>query len=258
MQSFSSHYYVNIRDTKAHFVRFGESSNKIIFLHGWGGSTESFTQLAVQLREKKPDLEIILLDYPGFGLTGNPPEAGMDSSEYAAWVYDFMTVLNIPRAHFYAHSNGGRILNKLIQKNPQAVKKAVFTGSAGIKPPKKIGQIIAEKIGFIGKILPKSVRRFLIKKVLGARDWADVKPYNKKTLERILAEPDIGEELKKITHECLILWGAKDKMTPYRPSGETYIKNIKNKQYKVFPDGRHGIHHTHTNEIADLVAEFLK
>lgn len=239
-------------------MRFGSSSNKLIMLHGWGGNTNSFFHLASSIREKFPELEILVLDYPGFGLSDFPPEGGFDTKQYAAWLYDFMTLLSIPKAHFYGHSRGGSILVRLLQQQPQAVKKAIFSCAAGIKPPKSGKQKIAEKLKNIGKILPKKLRKFLLVRVLDARDWGEVKPGNKATLEKILAEPDLREELKKIDHPSLVMWGAKDSMTPYHPCGELYIRNLGNSESKVFATGRHGIHHTHQTEIAELVSNFLK
>ena len=242
-----------------HYVVMGKpSSEKIIFLHGWGGSTESFFMLATQMRTQNPNLEIILVDYPGFGLSGFPPATGFNSHDYAEWLYDFMTLLNIPKANFYAHSNGGRILVDLIENHPHAVQKCIFSCTAGVKVPEGFKQKIAAKLKFINKFLPERIRKFILVKILGARDWAEVKDGNKATLTKILAEPDITPKLQKIEHQSLILWGKKDTMTPFSPCGETYIKSLKNSTSIIFENGRHGIHYTHKNQIIKAVIDFLK
>jgi pimeloyl-ACP methyl ester carboxylesterase len=260
VKSFAQHHFITVQNLKTHFIRFGDSDQKVVFLHGWGGNTDSFFKLALELSEKRPDLELIIVDYPGFGLTDKPDPDGWDTHRYAEWVKAFCDELEIKQAHFYVHSFGGRILTRLMKAHPEQGQKLVFTGAAGIKWPLSFRQKLSVKLS---KIVPKAkharakkLQNFIITKVFGARDWGNVEPALKATLKKVLAEPDFREDLKKISQKCLILWGEKDTITPIK-SGKVYAENLPNNQFKAFKNGKHGIHHTHRKAIVEMLTDFL-
>jgi len=260
MQSVAQHYFTNIQGIKTHFIRLGSSDKKIIFLHGWGGSTQSFWPMALELRERLPELEIILLDYPGFGDTANPPTDGFSSYDYAAWVKAFCDDQKIKKTHFYTHSNGGRMLARLMVTNPELGDKLIFSASAGVKWPdsfrQKISKWLSLRFAKAKHHLPARLQKFIVTKLLGARDWGNVKPELKTTLTKILAEPDFRDELTKIEHECLVLWGERDQITPLK-SGKVFAEKLPNNKFHTFKTGRHGIHHTHRSEIVEQFVTFL-
>ena len=171
-------HQIEIQGLKTHFLRVGNGAKPIIFLHGWGGSTDSFFALAVDLVAKKPEYKCIIVDYPGFGLTEFPPNKGWDTYQYAEWVYDFMTTINIAKADFYVHSFGGRILVRLAERHPQVIDKMILTCTAGIKWPLSLRQKISV---FLSKITPKfkggllgKIQKIIVTKIFGARDWGNV------------------------------------------------------------------------------------
>ncbi len=106
----------------------GEGKN-IIFLHGWGQSTESFGPI---LEILKADYKVWAIDLPGFGQS-DEPAAGMDIYEYEEVVADFIEQLNIENPTLVGHSFGGRISIIYASKN-ENIDKVVLTGGAGIVP----------------------------------------------------------------------------------------------------------------------------
>lgn len=260
MPQIATHEQIEVQGLKTHFVRIGNGPTPVVFLHGWGGSTDSFFRLGQALITKRPDLQLIMVDYPGFGLTDCAADQAWDTYDYAEWVYDFMTTLNLQKADFYVHSFGARILIRLQERHPNVIKKMILTGAAGIKwpltPRQKISMWLSKVMpkfehGFLGKL-----QKFVIVKVFGARDWGNVNPKLKTTLRKVLEEPDFREQLSNINTQTLILWGAKDTITPLK-SGHVYAKELPNSQIKIFPTGRHGIHHTHPEEILQALIDFL-
>jgi len=241
-------------------MSFGDSDNKVIFLHGWGGNTDSFFKLALELRAKRPDLELIVVDYPGFGLTQDPPTAGFSSKDYAVWVKDFCDSIDIKKAHFYTHSNGGRMLAYLLQSTPNLADKVVFSASAGVRwpdtPREAISKFLSLKFAKAKRHLPARLQKFLVTKILRARDWGNVRPELKSTLTKILAEPDFRELLPNIKNKCLVLWGERDQITPLK-SGQVFAEKLPHNKFVTFKTGRHGIHHTHRGEIVEALVKFL-
>lgn len=260
MKTIATHHQTVINKIQTHYVTIGDGSETVIFLHGWGGSTNSFFALGLELIKKRPDLKLILLDYPGFGLTGNPDTSGWTTHQYADWVKAFCDEMKITKANFYVHSFGGRILTRLLTKNPSLGKKLIFTGAAGIKWPmtfrEKCSFFISKRSTLAKKTMPKRAQKFIITKVLGARDWGAVAPDLKSTLSKVVNEEDLREDLKKIKQSSLIFWGAKDTITPLK-SGKVYAESLPDNQFVVFEKGRHGIHYTHQAEIIDQSAAFL-
>ena len=260
MQEIARHIFLEVQGIKTHLVRIGEGSQKLIFLHGWGGSTQSFWKLSLDLFPRLKNTEIILVDYPGFGLT-HPPKKPWDTFDYADWVKDLLQEIKVPCAHFYVHSFGGRILVRLLIKHPHVANKIIFTGAAGIKWPlstrQKISMGLSKVFPKSQKIFPKKLQKLVIEKVFGARDWASVDPKLKPTLKKVLSESDFRTELEHIQQPALLLWGENDSITPLK-SGRVYDAHLKNSRLVVMKDGKHGIHYTHEKEIIVEVVKFLK
>ncbi len=260
MEAIAQHYQTVVQGVKTHFIRIGKGKNTIVFLHGWGGSTNSFFELALELFKKRPDLDIILLDYPGFGLTGNPESEGWTTHQYADWMQEFCDELNLKKPHFYVHSFGGRVLVRALLKNPNLGGKLVFTGAAGIKWPltfrEKCSFFISKRSSKAKKALPQKLQKFIITKIFGARDWGAVAPDLKNTLKKVVEEEDFRDQLPNIKNQSLIFWGANDTITPLK-SGKVYAEKLPNNELVVFESGRHGIHYTHKQAIIDKLVEFL-
>ncbi len=246
--------FIDIFGVKTHFVSHGKGERVLVFLHGWGGSVESFEKLSENL-----DYKIIIPDMPGFGLSGMPDSKGWDTHDYEAWLEAFLKKLNIQKACFYGHSFGCRVLVRLLLKRPELAEKVILTGAAGIKWPLSFRQRVAKFISVlkIKKIIPEKIQLFIKRKIFKAHDWADAHPEIKPTLQKVVEEPDFREELVKIRTQILLIWGARDTLTPIK-SAHVYEENLQNVTLAILPEGRHGIHHTHTEEIAGLVDRFLE
>jgi pimeloyl-ACP methyl ester carboxylesterase len=254
-----------IHNPKVHFIRTGKGQKKIIFLHGWGGSTTSFEKISSQIAERTHQ-ESLSIDFPGFGKTQNPPEDGWDTAEYAdhlwQWLQtEILTNTKIEDVNFYVHSFGGRVLIQLLKKHPELTGQIILTGSAGIKWPlsfrQKISIWLSKTFGKAKRLLPAKIQKFILCKIFGARDWGAVAPHLKATLKKVLDEDDFRATLPDIKNQALILWGAKDTITPVK-SGQVFAEALPHNTFHVFPEGKHGLHYTHADEIVSLVSNFLK
>ena len=101
-------HFIEAAGINTHYLSYGEGEEVLIFLHGWGGSTESFEVLGPQIADDN-NLKIIIPDLPGFGKSGNPSPEGWSTHDYEVWFSNFLTQLNITSAHFYGHSFGCRV-----------------------------------------------------------------------------------------------------------------------------------------------------
>jgi pimeloyl-ACP methyl ester carboxylesterase len=115
----------------------------------------------------------------------------------------------------------------------------------------------------LSKIMPKAksakgqkIQKLIVTKIFGARDWGNVDPHLKSTLTKVLAEQDLRDDLKNVNQESLIIWGEQDNITPLK-SGKVYAARLPNNKFSTFKNGRHGVHHTHTDKIIDELIKFL-
>jgi len=89
------------------------SSKNLVFLHGWGNSSEVFKPLSYYLKD---DFFIYTLDLPGFGKS--PIEKPMTLKDYANTVYKFIKDNNIEKPIIIGHSFGGAVATKLAILHP--------------------------------------------------------------------------------------------------------------------------------------------
>ena len=76
----------------------------LIFLHGWGITSEIFKPIYYFLKD---DFKIYDLDLPGFG--NSPIEKPMALKDYAEKVYKFLKNNNIEKPIIIGHSFGGAV-----------------------------------------------------------------------------------------------------------------------------------------------------
>lgn len=252
--------FKNIAGIRTNIIKHGTGRTKIICLHGWGGTAESWAELAPKL-VKKLDATVVAIDLPGFGKSDMPPLEGWNTTQYAKWLEELLTKLRWKNPTLIGHSFGCRVITRFLKAHPDFNGKIILHGAAGIKWPPGIKQKIARKIKPIvipfKKVIPAKVWNKLTGKLFGARDWAHCPQALKNTLQKTLEENCLREDLKKIENQVLLLWGKNDGFTPLK-SAKIYKENLKNSALKVFEDGRHGIHRTHATKCANQITKFLK
>jgi len=251
--------FVTAHGIKTHFRSFGTGKEVLVFLHGWGGTSESFQSLAPHIA-RQSRVKVIVPDLPGFGKSENPPASGWDTRDYEAWLEAFLKMLDIHKAHFYGHSFGCRVIVRLLLAHPEKALKVILTGAAGIKwPPsfrEKVSLLLSKKCVQCKKLIPAKLQQLIISKIFGARDWGSAPEALKPTLKKVLEEADFREDLPRITHPVLLLWGARDSVTPIK-SGRVFEEKLPHATLKIFSNGRHGIHRTHEDKIVKFVTKFL-
>lgn len=245
---------------KTHMVRVGGGDVRLILLHGWGGSAQSFLEpglaeaLATGLNGS-----VVCIDIPGFGDSGMPPKTGWGTPEYAAWLHEIVAKNGWSGVPLFGHSNGGRIILRLVLNHGHAAPIVLCAASGVVWPPSARERIIGalkRPFGWGVKMLPPAGRRFIRAKILRSHDWANVAEPLRETLRTILSEPDIRPDLPNITNKALLIWGERDGVTPLR-SGVAMQNGLPNAELVTMPDGRHGIHRTHTKAVTDAVLHFL-
>lgn len=238
------------------YYTFGRKTNPtLVILHGWGNSGEQYKELAKILSE---DFYVIVPDLPGFGQTA-PPSKAFDVLAYAREVKRFLKAQGIEEAIFLGHSFGGRISIKLAGNEPKLVTKLILTGAAGVEKFKlkrslKRGAfwIIAKKLKLFSFLPP--VQR-LRERFYRHRDFGKVEGVMKETFLKVIKE-NLTKDAKEITQPTLLLWGAKDQMTPIYDA-EKMLKIIPHSYLKIFTRATHKLPYEMPHEFAREVVQFI-
>jgi len=239
---------------RIHYIRkgFGEP---ILFIHGWGGSTNSLNQLSNHFESSR---DIILLDLPGFG-DSELPDSNWGSYDYANFVAIFLKQLGINKITYFGHSFGGSLGIILSVKHPSLISQLILCGSAYKRTDKKSNSASSLKrfiysipiIGSFGPIL----RKFGYAIFFRNSDLIKF-PKLESNFKKIVSE-DLTSLLPKIKTKTLILWGENDTQTPVSLAYELKDK-IKSSKLKIFPNVKHDLPLIKPLLVAQSIKEFIQ
>jgi pimeloyl-ACP methyl ester carboxylesterase len=226
--------YIMVNNFNVRYVDNGKESQPVIFIHGLGGSVESWNSNLNQLAHR--NLRIVALDLPGFGCS-DKHETRYSIDFYANFVKLFLDALEIKNnISIIGSSLGGQIGAEIAVRNENAISKLVLISPAGASPRSFKGT--------------PSLRNYL--KILKAKSQGEVKealssldnrPVNdffvKTTFERLLMAgskaafvsalkessraPRFIKKIAAIKVKILVLWGKEDNIIPVKFS-EPFIK----------------------------------
>lgn len=201
---------------RAHVVERG-TGRPLLLLHGWGASGALFGPVLDGL---EPGRRLMVPDLPGFGATGQPPEA-WSVHDYVTWTRTLLTRLDVDRCDVIGHSNGGRIAIALAASQPGLVTRLVLTGSSGIRPRRtlrdrvkvrwyKMLRTVERSAAVPGAVRREAGRRASAR---GSADYRAASGTMRGTLVRLVNE-DLRDLLPRLTMPVLLIWGEGDTETP--------------------------------------------
>lgn len=191
----------------------------VLLLHGWGCTASLYSGIlktcALKYRTAAPDL-------PGHGASEEPPEP-WDADHFADFVLDFLKQFEFKKLILIGHSNGGRIIIKLLTERelPFEVKKVILIDSAGIRNKLPLNKRIRQRVFKIGrgfyetklmrKLSPDGLDKWRSK--FGSADYRAASPVMRQSLVKLVNE-DQTQMLPRIKAETLLIWGDRDTATP--------------------------------------------
>jgi len=87
-------------------MKFAESGNPVILLHGWLTDLETMRPLAKNLQA---NFKVYLVDVVGFGKS-DLPEHPLNSNDFGDFLAELVQNLGVENPILIGHSNGGRII----------------------------------------------------------------------------------------------------------------------------------------------------
>lgn len=185
----------------------------IVLLHGWGANSTLMLPIA-----KRTDRLCVIPDMYGFGDTphGDNP---LNVEDYAKGVIKLLDNLQIDKFDIVGHSFGGRVAIYIATKYASRVNKLVLIDSAGVKPRFNFIKTLKVWLYKIKKKLGLDISKY------GSNDYKKLDGAMKKTFVNVV-NYNQKKDLKNITCPTLIIWGGKDKTTPF------YMAKIMRKRIK--------------------------
>jgi len=229
----------------------------IVLIHGWGDDLNNFSKMQSNLSRS---YKVISLDLPGFGKS-SAPISGWSLDDFAGFIKDFITKLDLEVYAFVGHSNGGAILiNGLANKTIHA-KKLVLIASSGIRATdqlKKKAVLVGAKIGKLPlKLFPTSYQLRLRNKLYRVlKSDAAVNPEMIQTFKKIVGQ-DVSKDASKLELPTLIIYGKEDKVTPLE-YGQIYHQLIKHSKLEIIDDAGHFVHLQKADEVEKIIEDYLK
>ncbi len=201
-----------INDVKIHYEKYGQGSDTIILLPGWGQNTLMMKPVGDKLCK---EFNIVLIDLPGFGNSSEPtyPWSVID---YVEMLHEFISNLKIENPIIIGHSYGGK--TGLMYASKYNVKKLILFGS----PFKKEVEKVSLKVKFLKtckKIPILNKLEGFAKKRIGSTDYKNASEMMRQVLVNTV-NLDISEDIKKIKASTLLIWGSLDEAVPLKRAYE--------------------------------------
>lgn len=239
------------------YKKYGSGKKVILCLHGWGDSTEGFASLEKFSLDK---YTTILLDLPGFGGSGRPPQ-DWGLPEYGRFVGKFLQKIDLAPGAVIGHSNGGAIAIFAIGTEIIAPEKLILIASSGVRTStslkKTLHMILAKIAKMLIFFLPKRTQR-TIKKKLYTKIGSDYMVIEdmQEIFKRIVSR-DILEDAERVKTPTLLIYGSNDFVTPLWQA-KKIAGAIKNSKLEVIEGAEHFPHKDQPEKIKNLIEEFLK
>jgi pimeloyl-ACP methyl ester carboxylesterase len=236
----------------------------LLCLHGWGGSSASFTELRAALA--KTDITILTPDLPGFGAEPEPAHP-FTVEEYANWVEAYLKK-ELPNTDhkslcILGHSHGGRIGIVLASRKTLPITHLYLCAAAGIRRPRHFKRLIGLMLAKTGKFflsipglkqLAPLGKNFLYK-LVRVHDYEQASPLMRQTLILVTQE-DLRPLLPQISIPTDLFWGTEDGMTPLA-DGQLMHQLIPGSRLHTYPGVRHAVHRAKATEIAEVITATL-
>ena len=223
---------ITVNGLRVHYLDQGprDNSQTVLLLHGWGVDGSLYHLITDHLSSR---CRMVVPDLPGFG-GSQEPSVPWNVDDYADFVLQFIHTLQLDRLIVMGHSNGGRILIKLLAREslPFTAEKAILLDSAGIKPRHGFSYYVrvytykAAKWFFrlpgIRSLFPDAVEK--ARKKFGSADYQQASPIMRQSMVLTVNE-DLTALLPRIPIPTLLIWGENDTATPLS-DGKTMEKLI--------------------------------
>lgn len=222
---------MQIKGINLHYELYQQDEEKpvLVLLHGFLSSSFSFRRLIPFLKE---NYTILSVDLPPFGKSEKSRKFTYSYSNIAFVISDLIRSFHFSKINLVGHSMGGQICLYIAKQDPDLVNKIVLLCSSGYlkRMPKPL--IYSSYLPYFHFIVKRRLAKqgvlHNLRNVVYNHDLIDQEMIDGYTepflnnrifmgLTRMIRhrEGDLtSEDLKKIEHPILLVWGEKDRVVP--------------------------------------------
>jgi pimeloyl-ACP methyl ester carboxylesterase len=223
----------------------------ILILHGWGSCAKNWSRVKNYLEER--GFKVYVPDLPGFG-ENPPPQEVWSIDHYAEWARTYCENQNLSPVFLLGHSFGGSIAAKFALKYPEKIKKMFLVAPALVRV-KTLKKKIINKTAKFFSFLPSSAKNVIYGRVLKS-DYPLSAGIMRDIFQKVVAH-DLSSQLSKIKVPTIIIWGAKDDVTPIKDA-HLIRQKIKNSTLEILPPASHRVNLEFPEKLAEVVLKYLK
>lgn len=228
----------------------------LLLLHGTGASLHTWEGWA---RRLSPDMRVVRLDLPGFGLTGPHPSGDYSGAATADFLERFADAAGLKRFALAGNSLGGYYAWRFALRHPDRVSALILVDSAGYPVEHSSSSAVALQLArmpVVSELLRWAPIRGTIERSL-REVYADDRKVTPELVDRYTDlmrrpgnraafgdrtraghRPTGWERLPELRVPTLLMWGAQDTWIP--PSvAERFRRDIPGSELIVYPELGH-------------------
>jgi 4,5:9,10-diseco-3-hydroxy-5,9,17-trioxoandrosta-1(10),2-diene-4-oate hydrolase len=192
---------------------------------------------------------VIAPDIVGYG-ESDKPDAPYDRAYFSTWLYEFLSALNISKAHFVGLSQGGAIALQFALDNPEMIAKLVLVDAGGLGAQPSFASFLG--MLWLNTFPSVLANRFYSRSILFNPDNRDPN-HGHYSVEIIKGKggknafqqgrgaavsPVSRDQLRQIEKDTLIIWGENDRLFALE-HGEAAAKVMPNARLCRIPCAGH-------------------
>lgn len=259
-----------------------------LFVHGLGGESIEFTDVATQLADR---FDWFALDLPGFGESPPPSDHDLTIDAHARAVVDVMGVIDRGPVHLVANSMGGAVAVRVAAEHPELVRSLALFSPAmpDLRPRLWSSQLLVALIPMLGNWLmrkallgnPQRLARQavffcygnpraitserLAEEIEGVQRRAALPhcvPVYQASFRGLMSEyfqrgpRRLWRQAQSVTAPTLLVYGGRDKLVDSRMARRAE-RTFPNATVMVMPDAGHVAHLEYPERVAALLGEFF-
>jgi pimeloyl-ACP methyl ester carboxylesterase len=261
--------FVNVDGVNAHYIRKG-SGKTVILIHGIFSSSFVWQK---NIDALSWNFDVIALDLKGYGYSDKPADGRYSQQDMRDFILKFMDALHIEKAFLVGHSWGGGIAMDLTLHWPERIEKLILIDSTGY-PTKasaiewflKYSAVMSCALAVLNKTAVGWILRNAVffdpslvtdKEIEGWMMPYSVKGSAQAAMELRKIDFVMEDEIKRISHPALIIWGRQDRLFPFEMASR-FKEDIKNSATKIIENCGHNPQEEKPADVNKLIIAFLQ
>lgn len=247
-------YHLNV-------IEKGEGQLALVFLHYWGGSSRTWSQV---IRKLEHGFYCIAYDQKGAGLS-EAPATGYTLEESAKDVITLIHQLGLTDYVLIGHSMGAKIVQLVASTQPRGLLAIILVGPAPPSPlilPEPLRTMVVHAYDNEENIRKTIEQLTLIPlsmdiQKLIVEDSLRVSEGLKKAWPDEISHQDISDAVTRIRVPCLVIGGINDPEDPEKHNKRELVTKIKGAQLALVPAVGHLLPLEAPEVLADHIRSFL-